>query len=93
MPYAVGACVAGVGLVHPVTCTAPHSGRIVAEVGRPDVITFTNVFAHIDSLAEAIAARSALATAAAKLMINAADGEDAPVPRAARLRPEPRVRR
>ncbi len=30
--------------------------KLVSVVGRPNVITFTNVFAHIESLAEAIAA-------------------------------------
>ena len=30
--------------------------KLISEVGNPDVITFTNVFAHIESLAEAIAA-------------------------------------
>jgi len=30
--------------------------KLIAAVGKPDVITFTNVFAHIESLAEAIAA-------------------------------------
>lgn len=33
---------------------------VVAKLGRPDVITFTNVFAHIDSLADAIASLKAL---------------------------------
>lgn len=30
--------------------------RLVAEFGKPDVVTFTNVFAHIEDLAEALAA-------------------------------------
>ena len=30
--------------------------KLISDVGKPDVITFTNVFAHIESLAEAIAA-------------------------------------
>ena len=32
------------------------ASKLVSAVGKPDVITFTNVFAHIESLAEAIAA-------------------------------------
>ncbi|HEV8493092.1 MAG TPA: class I SAM-dependent methyltransferase, partial [Candidatus Angelobacter sp.] len=37
------------------------AARLVAEVGKPDVITFTNVFAHIESLKEAIDAVKVLA--------------------------------
>lgn len=32
------------------------AAKLISAVGKPDVITFTNVFAHIESLAEAIAA-------------------------------------
>lgn len=32
------------------------SRRLVANLGQPDVVTFTNVFAHIENLTEAIAA-------------------------------------
>jgi len=34
--------------------------RVIATVGWPDVVTFTNVFAHIDSLADAIASLKAM---------------------------------
>lgn len=34
--------------------------RLVAELGKPDVVTFTNVFAHIENLAEALAALKVL---------------------------------
>lgn len=36
------------------------ASKLVSVVGKPDVITFTNVFAHIESLAEAIAALQAM---------------------------------
>ncbi len=36
------------------------AAKIVAEMGRPDVVSFTNVFAHIESLQEAIDALKAM---------------------------------
>jgi hypothetical protein len=36
--------------------SAESATKLISAVGKPDVITFTNVFAHIESLAEAIAA-------------------------------------
>ncbi len=38
------------------------AARLVSEVGHPDVITFTNVFAHIESLKDAVEAVKVLAS-------------------------------
>jgi len=43
--------------------------KLVSEVGKPDVITFTNVFAHIELLAEAIAALQVMISADTVLVI------------------------
>lgn len=52
---ALEAAAAGHAIVHDFLSTA-SAARLVADIGHPDVVTFTNVFAHIQDLAEAIAA-------------------------------------
>lgn len=45
------------------------TAKLISAVGKPDVITFTNVFAHIESLAEAIAALQEMINAHTLLVI------------------------
>lgn len=45
------------------------ASRFVAEFGQPDIITFTNVFAHIDDLADVIRALTVLSNPRTKIVI------------------------
>ena len=49
--------------------TRESAEQLLAKIGRPDVITFTNVFAHIEDLTEAIAALRILITSKTLVVI------------------------
>ena len=54
-----GAATEAAACGHQIVCdyfTPATAERLVRQVGKPDVITFTNVFAHIEDLEDAIAA-------------------------------------